>query len=175
MPEIIFLAAEQHNSTLGDLIVVTLSFLILLFLLKKFAWSSVSDIMNKRASKIANDLDSAEQSRVKAAALEKERQEKLMNSRAEAADIIKNAKDSGEQSRQNILRETQAEVSRLKEKAQADISQERENTMNAIKDEVALLSVQIAEKILSKEVSPEVHEALIDQYIEGLSANHETK
>ena len=47
--------------------------------------------------------------------------------------------------------------------------------MNAIKDDVALLSIQIAEKILNKEISTETHEALINQYIEGLSANHETK
>ena len=120
-------------------------------------------------------MDNAEKSRVNAQALEQKRQEQLMNSRSEAADIIKNAKDSGEQSRQNILRETQLEVSRLKEKAQADISQEREHTMNAIKDDVALLSIQIAEKILNKEISTEAHEALINQYIEGLSANHETK
>ncbi|MDK2844068.1 MULTISPECIES: F0F1 ATP synthase subunit B [Enterococcus] len=175
MPEVFLLAAAKPNSTLGDLIVVTLSFLILLLALKKFAWSSISEIMNKRADKIANDLDNAEKSRNEAEKLAAKRQEQLMNSRSEAADIIKNAKDSGEQSRQNILRETQLEVSRLKEKAQADISQEREHTMNAIKDDVALLSIQIAEKILNKEISTETHEALINQYIEGLSANHETK
>ena len=175
MPEVFLLAVAKPNSTLGDLIVVTLSFLILLLALKKFAWSSISEIMNKRADKIANDLDNAEKSRNEAEKLAAKRQEQLMNSRSEAADIIKNAKDSGEQSRQNILRETQLEVSRLKEKAQADISQEREQTMNAIKDDVALLSIQIAEKILNKEISTETHEALINQYIEGLSANHETK
>lgn len=171
----IILAAEHPSSTFGDMLIVTLSFLILLILLKIFAWDSVADMMNKRAKKISDDLDNAEKSRVNAQALEQKRQEQLMNSRSEAADIIKNAKDSGEQSRQNILRETQLEVSRLKEKAQADISQEREHTMNAIKDDVALLSIQIAEKILNKEISTETHEALINQYIEGLSAKHETK
>ena len=139
----IILAAEHPSSTFGDMLIVTLSFLILLILLKVFAWDSVADMMNKRAKKISDDLDNAEKSRVNAQALEQKRQEQLMNSRSEAADIIKNAKDSGEQSRQNILRETQLEVSRLKEKAQADISQEREHTMNAIKDDVALLSIQI--------------------------------
>lgn len=101
----IILAAEHPSSRFGDMLIVTLSFLILLILLKVFAWDSVADMMNKRAKKISDDLDNAEKSRVNAQALEQKRQEQLMNSRSEAADIIKNAKDSGEQIRQNITYE----------------------------------------------------------------------
>ena len=90
-------------------------------------------------------MDSAEQSRLNAAKLEKERQEKLANSHSEAAEIIKSAKDSGELSRQNILNETKEEVSRLKEKAHSDITLEKA-ALKEVKDDVADLSLQIAEK-----------------------------
>ena len=167
--------AEAVNTTLGNLIVVTLSFVILMALLKKFAWGAVQDILKKREDKIANDLDSAEQSRIKAAELEKERETQLASSRSDAADIIKNAKESGELSRQNILKDAQEEAARLKSKAQADITVERDSALNSVKDDVAELSLQIAEKILNKELSPEMHESLINQYIEGLGSSNETR
>ncbi|MEA4828757.1 MAG: F0F1 ATP synthase subunit B, partial [Enterococcus thailandicus] len=82
---------------------------------------------------------------------------------------------SGELSRQNILKDTQDEVIRLKNKAKSDITLERDNALNSVKDDVADLSLQIAEKILNKELSPEMHESLINQYIEGLGSSNETR
>ena len=166
--------AEAVNTTLGNLIVVTLSFVILMALLKKFEWGAVQDILKKREDKIANDLDSAEQSRIKAAELEKERETQLASSRSDAADIIKNAKESGELSRQNIIKDTKEEVTRLKDRAQAEIKDERENALTSVKDDVATLSLQIAEKILSKELSQDAHQDLINDYMNKLgNTKHE--
>ncbi|MFB8652793.1 F0F1 ATP synthase subunit B [Enterococcus hirae] len=167
--------AEVGNPMLGNIIVVNGSFLILMFLLKHFAWGPISDILKKREDKIANDLDSAEKSRINSAKMEQEREQQLLASRSDAADIIKNAKESGELSRQNILKETQEEVARLKSKAQTDIMLERDTALNSVKDDVADLSLQIAAKILNKELSPEMHESLINQYIEGLGSSNETR
>lgn len=167
--------AEVGNPMLGNIIVVSGSFLILMFLLKHFAWGPISDILKKREDKIANDLDSAEKSRINSAKMEQEREQQLLASRSDAADIIKNAKESGELSRQNILKETKEEVARLKSKAQTDIMLERDTALNSVKDDVADLSLQIAAKILNKELSPEMHESLINQYIEGLGSSNETR
>ena len=167
--------AEVGNPMLGNIIVVSGSFLILMFLLKHFAWGPISDILKKREDKIANDLDSAEKSRINSAKMEQEREQQLLASRSDAADIIKNAKESGELIRQNILKETQEEVARLKSKAQTDIMLERDTALNSVKDDVADLSLQIAAKILNKELSPEMHESLINQYIEGLGSSNETR
>ena len=167
--------AEVGNPMLGNIIVVSGSFLILMFLLKHFAWGPISDILKKREDKIANDLDSAEKSRINSAKMDQEREQQLLASRSDAADIIKNAKESGELSRQNILKETQEEVARLKSKAQTDIMLERDTALNSVKDDVADLSLQIAAKILNKELSPEMHESLINQYIEGLGSSNETR
>ena len=166
--------AEVKNAMLGNIILVSGSILLLLFLLKHFAWDAISSMMQKREEKIANDLDSAEQSRLNAAKLEKERQEKLANSHSQAAEIIKSAKDSGELRRQNILNETKEEVSRLKEKAHSDITPEKEAALKEGKDDVADLSLQIAEKILSKELSQDAHQDLINDYMNKLgNTKHE--
>lgn len=169
------LGEATPSTTLGTIIVVSGAFLILMLLIKKFAWGAITDILQKREDKIANDLDSAEQSRVSAAKLENERQQKLIASKSEAAEILKSAKENGEQTREKALAETNDEVSRLKEKAKRDISHDYDKAMSAVKDDVAALSVQIAEKILDKELSSDAHEALINSYIDHLGKIDETR
>jgi F-type H+-transporting ATPase subunit b len=163
------------STTLGTIIVVSGAFLILMLLIKKFAWEAITDMLQKREDKIANDLDSAEKSRIAAAKLEEERQKKLLSSKSEAAAILKQAKENGDKNRQKILTETKTEVSQLREKARQDISQEHEAAMASVKDEVASLSLQIAEKILNKELTPEAHDSLINSYIEGLGKSNEAR
>ncbi|MHC5215284.1 F0F1 ATP synthase subunit B [Enterococcus sp. LJL128] len=169
------LGEAAPSTTLGTIIVVTGAFLILMLLIKKFAWGAITDVLKQREDKIANDLDSAEQSRLSAAQMEKERQQKLLASKSEAAEIIKNAKDSGEENRKKALAETTEEVTRLKEKAVSDIAQEHDKAMAAVKEDVAALSIQIAGKILNKELTTEAHESLIDSYIDGLGKIDETR
>lgn len=171
-----WVVAEVSQSTmLGNILVVTGAFLILLLLIKKFAWTQISDMLQKRQDKIANDLDSAEKSKIEAAQLARQRQEQLNASRSEASDILKSAKESGEKSRQNILTETKDEVSRLRQKAQTEIDQQKQEALASVKDDVADLSVSIAAKLLQKELSADAHKALIDQYITGLGQQHEAR
>ena len=169
------LGEAEQSTTLGTIIVVSGAFLILMLLIKQFAWEAITAILQKREETIANDLDSAEKSRISAAALEKERQQKLLSSKSEAADIIKSAKESGEQNRQKALAETNEEVLRLREKARQDISQEHDEALASVKDEVATLSLQIAEKILNSELSANTHETLINSYIDELGKANETR
>lgn len=168
-------AQAQLNVALGNILVVTISFLLLMLLLKKYAWGPLSEVLKQREDKIANDIDSAEASKIAAAKLEKERQQQLLSSKTEAADIIKSAKENGEVSRQALLNETQEEILRLKEKASNDIQMEREAALGSVKDEVATLSLDIASKILEQELSGATHESLIDQYIEDLGNYDETR
>ena len=74
-----------------------------------------------------------------------------------------------------IIDETKEEVARMKEKAQAALLNEKEQALVEVKQEVAQLSIQLAEKILSHELSLENQEMLIDQYIDGLGSDYETR
>jgi F-type H+-transporting ATPase subunit b len=149
----------------GNMIIVSGSLLLLLLLLKKFAWKNIVETLEKRAQKIATDIDEAEKSNVKAKELQRLRQEQLASSREEATAIIKNARETGEKSRQMILAETQEEAVHLKEKARDDIEQERIEVLASVKDEVADLSVQLASKILKTELAKGKHQTLIDSFI----------
>lgn len=163
------------DASLGDTIVNLVVFMLLVWAVGHFAFKPVSKVMEDRANKINNDLDSAAQSREDAANLAASRATELKNSKAEALQIVNTAKQSGEQKRQDMLVSAQQEVQTLKEKANQDIQQSKQDALASARDDVAQLSVDIASKLLKKELSVDDQKSLIDSYIEGLDQVNETR
>lgn len=161
------------KTTLGNIIVVSGALIILLLLVKKFAWKNITSILEQRANKISQDITDAEQAKVRAEQLAKEREIKLNDSHNEATEILKKAKESGNVSRENIINEATSEAKQIKVKAQEEIAHERSEAIHSIKDDVADISVLLASKILGKELSPEAHQELINQYIDKLGDQHD--
>lgn len=157
----------------GDMLFFILSFVILMILIKHFAWGPVTKMMQDRADKVANDIDSAETARQEAEKLAGERREALQSSRQEASTIVTDAKAVGNKQRDAIVSDAQASAAALKQSATAEIEQERQDALAGVQNDVADLSVQIAAKIIQKELKIEDQKALIDSYIEGLGASHE--
>ena len=153
---------------IGNFILIAGSFILLLVLIKKFAWSNITSIFEERAEKIATDIDSAEQARQKAEALAQKREDELSGSRKEAKTIIENAKETAEQSKANILADAKLEAGRLKEKANQEIAQNKVEALQSVKDEVADLTVSLAGKSISQNLDGYAHKELIDQYIDQL-------
>ena len=153
---------------IGNFILIAGSFILLLVLIKKFAWSNIISIFEERAVKIATDIDSAEQARQKAEALAQKREDELAGSRKEAKTIIENAKETAEQSKENILADAKLEAGRLKEKANQEIAQNKAEALQSVKGDVADLTISLAGKIISQNLDSQAHKELIDQYIDQL-------
>ena len=153
---------------IGNFILIAGSFLLLVFLIKKFAWDNIVGILDQRAQKISDDIDSAEIARKNAEALEQKREEALAGSRAEAATIVETAKETAEKNKAGILADAAEEVSRLKQKANQEIAQSKEDALKAIKSDVADLSINLASKILGQSLDKEAQSQLIDNYIDKL-------
>ncbi|ODO17174.1 F0F1 ATP synthase subunit B, partial [Streptococcus pneumoniae] len=143
-------------------------FILLLLLIKKFAWSNITGIFEERAEKIASDIDRAEEARQKAEVLAQKREDELAGSRKEAKTIIENAKETAEQSKANILADAKLEAGHLKEKANQEIAQNKVEALQSVKGEVADLTISLAGKIISQNLDSHAHKALIDQYIDQL-------
>ena len=156
------------GTSIGDFILIAGSFLLLIFLVKKFAWGNITSILDARAEKITNDIDQAEAARKKAEELAAKREEELAGSRQEATTILETAKETAEKNKAHILSEANQEALRLKEKAQLEISQNKEEAMNSIKGDVADLTVNLAGKLLSQQLDSEGHRQLIDRYLNEL-------
>ena len=134
------LSAAEGGVQWGDFLFYLVTFIILIALIKHFAWGPVTEMMEKRAEKIANDIDSAEDARKKAEELAAKRESALKDSHVEASKIIDRAKQNGEQQKANIVSAAQAEVDTLKQNAKKDIAQEREEALANVKNDVAALS-----------------------------------
>ena len=160
------------NITIGELIgnfiLVAGSFLLLIVLIKKFAWGNITSIFEERAKKISDDIDSAESARKNAEVLEQKREEALAGSREEAATIVETAKETAEKNKASILAETTEEVSRLKQKANQEIAQSKAEALRSIKGDVADLSIDLASKIIGQTLDKEAQSQLIDSYIDKL-------
>ena len=156
------------STIIGDFILIAGSFLLLIFLVKKYAWGNISSILDERAEKISSDIDGAEEARKKAEELASQREAELAGSRTEAKTIIENAKETAEKSKADILAEAKLEAGRLKEKANQEIAQNKAEALQSVKGDVADLTISLAEKILSKNLDSQAHKELIDQYIDQL-------
>ena len=148
------------SEIIGNFILIAGSFLLLIFLIKKFAWNNINGILEARAKKITDDIDGAESARQKAEELASKREEELAGSRKEAASIVENAKETAEKNKSQILSEATQEAVRLKEKAQQEIAHNKED--------VADLTVNLASKLLSQQLDAEGQRQLIDRYLDEL-------
>ena len=138
------------STIIGDFILIAGSFLLLIFLVKKYAWGNITSVLDERAEKISSDIDGAEEARKKAEELASKREAELAGSRTEAKTIIENAKETAEKSKADILAEAKLEAGRLKEKANQEIAQNKAEALQSVKGDVADLTISLAGKIISQ-------------------------
>ncbi|WP_040207006.1 F0F1 ATP synthase subunit B [Neobacillus jeddahensis] len=149
----------------GDIFFQLIIFIILLALLKKFAWGPLMGIMKTREDHIVNEINAAENSRLEAKKLLEEQRSLLKEARNDAQNLIENAKKQGDIQRDEIITVARTEAERIKEAAKQEIEQQKEKAVTAIREQVASLSVLIASKVIEKELTANDQEELINQYI----------
>ncbi|NSL52084.1 F0F1 ATP synthase subunit B [Calidifontibacillus erzurumensis] len=160
-------AAEAGHTGIntGDIVFQLLMFIILLALLRKFAFGPLMGIMKQREEHIANEIEAAERSRKEAEKFAAEQAESLKAARQEAQELIENAKKLGEQQQKEIIDAAKAEAARIKDAAVKEIQQEKEQAIAALREQVASLSVLIASKVIEKELTEQDQQKLINEYI----------
>lgn len=166
--DFITIGASPGAFRLGDMFAMLFFFGLLLFLLKKFAWGPLMNIMQEREEHVSNEIDAAEESRKEAAIAAEKAETRLLETRQEAQKIVEDAKNAGVQQEQSIVASASKEAERLKEEAQKEIQNEKEKALQALQDQVASLSVLVASKVIEKELSAEDQEGLITEYINEL-------
>lgn len=160
------LNASGAGFLVGNMLFSLIMFIVLLALLRKYAWGPLMNVMKEREDHIANEIDTAEKNRADAERMTKEAQEELKNTRQDAQKIIEDAKKTGKEQQQEIVAQARTEAERIKESARQDIENEKEKAIQALQDKVGSLSVQIASKVIEKELSEQDQEKLINEYIQ---------
>lgn len=151
---------------LGSVLVQLVVFIVLLALLRKYAWGPLMGIMKDREEHIANEIEAAERNHQDSIKLAEEQRQLIKQSRVEAQQLIETAKKQAEEQKDSVLAAAKVEANNIKENAVKDIQREKERAVASLRDEVASLSVQIATKVIEKELKEEDQTQLIRKYLE---------
>lgn len=149
----------------GDMLTQLFFFIVLLILVRKFAWGPLMGMMQKREEYVAGEIEAAEKSRTEAEKAAREATDQLNQTKQEAQKIIEDARNVGAKQEQSIIESARKEADRIKLAAQEEIQNEKEKAIQALQDKVASLSVLIASKVIEKEISAQDQEKLINEYI----------
>ena len=150
---------------IGTMIAQLFAFLVLLFVLSRYALKPVMKIIQDRQDYIDKQLKNAEDQRVEAEKLQAEHRQEMVKAREEALEIVERARKQSEKQASDIIAAAKAETERMKENAKATIVKEKELALAELRDQVGSLSVLIASKIIEKDMNEAEHNALIDKYL----------
>lgn len=158
----------QSSTVLGNFILVTASFAILIILIRVFAWNKITGIFEERANKIANDIDAAEEKLTAASNLVQQREQELVQGRVEGQKIIQDAVERAKLEKKRVLEQAEVEIQALKQKAQMEIDAEKREAQENLRVQVAELAVDLAGKIILEDLDQQAHSNLIDRYLDKL-------
>lgn len=128
-------------------------FVLLLFLLKKYAWKPILDALNNREEGIKNALDEADKARQEMVDLKSSNEKILKEARAERDGMLKDARMIKEKMIAEAKDEAKAQSGKIIEQAKQTIENEKQAAITELKNQVAELSIGIAEKIMKDELS----------------------
>lgn len=147
------------------LILQIISFLILLGLLTKFLYRPLAKYLEQRASAIKDMLENAQGAEEQARHYAQESQKALDQARQEALKIRDEAKRISDSERRRIVEEARGQAFSLVEEARRQLGREREATVKKVRADIADISVDIARRILGREISKQDHRRLIEESI----------
>ncbi len=150
----------------------TLLFLLLLFLLKKYAWKPILSAVNEREEGIKNAMAEAEKARQEMESLKSDNQKILKEARAERDAMIKDAREIKDSMITEAKDEAKAQATKLIEQAKTTIQNEKLAAITDLKNQVADLSISIAEKVMQDELSNKDKQvALVEKMLGDIELN----
>jgi F-type H+-transporting ATPase subunit b len=153
----------------AELFYGAISFAVVYFVLSKYAFPKINQVLEDRSAAIQGRMEEAEATRRQAEEARSQYQAQIGDSKAEANRIIEDAKSTAESLRRDIVAKAESEAQAIVARAQAEVANERDRALQELRAEVGALSVQLASKIVEKELDPAAHQHLVDQYIQELS------
>jgi F-type H+-transporting ATPase subunit b len=142
--------------------------LILMLLVKKFLFKPVLNILQKRQDEVDKIYADANKAKDEANTLRADYENRLAAAKEEAGEIVKTATAAAQRKSNEMLEEAQTKASGLVARAEAQIAQEKKKAINEIKDEISGMAVDIASKVVEREISAKDHEKLIEDFIKNV-------
>jgi F-type H+-transporting ATPase subunit b len=157
---------------LGLIVWMTIAFLVVWIGLGKFAWPAILGTIKEREESIANALASADNARAEMEKLQSENEAILKQAREERDVILKEAKEIKDKMISDAKGQAQIEADKIVTSARENIESEKVAAMAEIKNHVAVLSIDIAEKILKSELGDTTKQKqLVDNLLDDIKLN----
>ena len=142
--------------------------MIQLVIFQKLLLNPVKKVIAERKAKADSQIADAQKLRTEAEAMKAEYEQNLQNARTEANQIVAAAQKTATARSEELLGEARAQAAALKQKAEADIAQERKKAVNEVKDEIGGMAMEIASKVVEREIREADHKDLIDEFIKNV-------
>ena len=152
----------------ATLIAQILNFLVLVFVLAKFAYKPLLGMMEERKNKIASDLETAEQAKKDAEAVKAEYAAKLADARQEAQAIIDNARKTAQAAHDKIMADTKVEQEQYVNAQKEIIATEKKKAMDEVRAQVISLSMIAAGKIVEQKLGSEEDKKMASKIVDSI-------
>ena len=178
MPTAAFAAEEEAGINailpqMDEFIPMLIAFLILWFILAKFGWPVFENMLNRRENTIKDALAKAEEARQAAERAMEEHEDQLAEAKALAAQIVSDAKKSGEALQADITKTAQQQADEMIEKARAAIEYEKKAAVEELQGSVADMSIAVASRIIGNDLNDDEHRAIIERYVKEAGSFNE--
>lgn len=161
-------AKSLFTPALPELIWGGIAFLIVLFVLMKFAFPALKKGLKDRSEKIQGDLDAASRAREDAEAEAAQYRSQIGDARSEASTIIEDARADAERIRREVVQRAEAEAADVKARAAEDVRLAQERAMSDLRSQVADISIGLAEKVVERNLDRATQEALVESFIDSV-------
>lgn len=155
------------NPSFGLLIWTILAFLIVFFILKKYAWKPILSSLKEREHGIADALATADKVKAEMQQLKSENEALLNKAKEERAVMLKDAKETSDKMISDAKEKAKSEFDRIVADAQQAITQQKNAALTDVKNQVGSLVIEVAEKVLRKELSNKADQ---ENYIKELAS-----
>lgn len=154
----------------GVMVLTVCNFLLLVYLLKKFAWNPIINGLEKREQQISDDKKQAQEARAAAENLKRELDEKLAQISDEAAKRVAEAVKMGETQKEQLLSAAKEQSERLLEQAKAQIEAEKNKALADVRGEIVRTAVLAASQVVQQQMSEESAKNVVDRVLKEIKA-----
>ena len=151
-----------------QILISLINLLIMFMILKKFLFKPVKKVVDARTEQVKSLYTDAEQSRNDANQMKNEYEQRLASARQEADSMIKTATQTAQKKGDQIVFEAKAQASHVKQKAEEEIAQQKKKMLQDVREEISELAVDIASKVVEREISPKDYDGFVDDFIRNV-------
>jgi F-type H+-transporting ATPase subunit b len=155
----------------GLIIWTAITFVALIFILKKVAWKPILAALDQREGAIREALEKADRAKEEAQKILEQNQANLNKAEDESRKIIEQSRSYAEKLKEQMLLETKQQSRKMIEDASAEIERKKDEAFSDLKNQVAEIAINAAEKILNENMNHETQKKIVDKYIGEITKN----